>query len=189
MDTVVDFESTCRPHRQALYTYACKFTGQQHNAEDLVQETLLRAYTYWSQYNPELDVLVWLKKILANTFYTAYRKDKRYQDMLDGYQEESEHITHNDEPEDFTDNMQALIDRLKPDYKELVVLHYLQGKTYLEIAATLQIHWTKVQKRLWRARQSLREMISNSNTRVVNATTLKSSKRKEADPDSVNSVM
>ena len=72
-----DFEQQVRPYLGQLYPAALRVTRNPADAEDLVQETLAKAYTAFAQYTPGTNLRAWLHKILANTFINTYRKRKR----------------------------------------------------------------------------------------------------------------
>src|SRR5215510_2108658 len=72
-----DFERQVRPYLGQLYPAALRMTRNPADAEDLVQDTLAKAYTAFGQYTPGTNLRAWLHKILANTFINSYRKRKR----------------------------------------------------------------------------------------------------------------
>src|SRR5690349_4819048 len=71
-----DFEQQIRPYLGQLYPAALRMTRNPADAEDLVQDTLAKAYTAFAQYTPGTNLRAWLHKILANTFINTYRKRK-----------------------------------------------------------------------------------------------------------------
>src|SRR5215475_12628694 len=72
-----DFEDQVRPFLGQLYPAALRMTRNPADAEDLVQDTLAKAYTAFGTYTPGTNLRAWLHKILANTFINSYRKRKR----------------------------------------------------------------------------------------------------------------
>ena len=72
------FESHLLPAMDALYQSACAYAGNPNDAEDLVQETVLKACRRFSTYNPGSDFKAWIVRILANTFIDGYRWRKRH---------------------------------------------------------------------------------------------------------------
>src|SRR6266567_8678496 len=71
------FEEQVRPYLGQLYPAALRLTRNPADAEDLVQDTLAKAYSAFAQYTPGTNLRAWLHKILANTFINTYRKRKR----------------------------------------------------------------------------------------------------------------
>lgn len=158
----LDYAALCTPHRRSLVLQAIRFTGLENTAEDLVQDTYVRAHTYWTQFQPTTDntsrdVLMWLRRIMANIFYTQCNKEKRKYEALNAYGEELS-LSENEDTA-FAPKTRELIAHLRPDYKAVIELHYIDGLSYQEMADTLEITFTKVQKRLWRARNELKEML------------------------------
>src|SRR5689334_2707318 len=70
------FDAEALPHLDALYRVALRLTGETAAAEDLVQDTMLKAYRSWRQYRPGTNAKGWLLTILRNTFINAYRRRK-----------------------------------------------------------------------------------------------------------------
>ena len=71
-----EFEELTLPHINSLYNFALKLTGNTGDAEDLVQETYLRAYKFFHKYKKDTYIKAWLFSILKNTFINIYRKKK-----------------------------------------------------------------------------------------------------------------
>src|SRR5919107_3827071 len=70
------FDHEARPHLDALYRVALRLTADPSQAEDLVQDTMLKAYRSWRQYRPGTNAKGWLLTILRNTFINDYRRRK-----------------------------------------------------------------------------------------------------------------
>jgi RNA polymerase sigma-70 factor, ECF subfamily len=71
------FAREALPYQRQLYPAALRLTRNASDAEDLVQETLTKAYAAYGQFAPGTNMRAWLHKILANTFINAYRKKRR----------------------------------------------------------------------------------------------------------------
>src|ERR671910_426534 len=74
--SVRSFDDEALPHLDALYRVALRLTGDPAQAEDLVQDTMLKAYRSWRQYRPGTNAKGWLLTILRNTFINSYRRRK-----------------------------------------------------------------------------------------------------------------
>src|SRR3984957_11621842 len=72
-----EFERQVRPYLAQLYPAALRMTRNASDAEDLVQETLAKAYTAFHQFTPGTNLRAWLHRILANAFVNSYRKTRR----------------------------------------------------------------------------------------------------------------
>ena len=78
------FEAEALPHLDALYATGLRMTRSPSDAEDLVQETLLKAYRFMARYQAGTNMKAWLLRILTNTFINRYRRKVRERDVLDG---------------------------------------------------------------------------------------------------------
>jgi RNA polymerase sigma-70 factor (ECF subfamily) len=169
------FADLALPHLDALYGAAMRFTKSHAGAEDLVQETMLRAYQCWHQFDPSTNCRAWLFRILSNSFINGWRRKTKEREVLEG-----EHIgVHGDRffcrdqaaawahPEvSFLDRHLSspvvdALSELRPDFRAVVELSDLQGFTYREIADTLEIPIGTVMSRLFRARQQLRQKLGD----------------------------
>lgn len=155
----LDFNTLAPKHRANLLALAFNFTRRKDAAEDLVQDAYIRAFTFWPNFSPvsedlDRDVKVWLRRILSNIFYSQCLKEKRRATAMEEYNMHLEMDT----PFFSDDKVSHYLSKLKPEYQEIVKLHYVDGLSYHDLAERLQIPFTKVQKRLWRARQEFKEM-------------------------------
>lgn len=202
------FQDLCHPHRAELLVFARRFTGQDHTAEDLVQEAMIKAFLFWDQFNQDTtnvqrDVRVWLRRILSNTFYTQYGKDVKRSNAMGDYRETLEvGGQFAEESPEYIEAVQAAVNKLKPMYREVIDLHYTEGLTYRGIAERLGITFSKAQKRLWRARQFVKESLLQAGfvepppvrTRkvsadLVDASTFESTQSEQAETYSVYRIM
>ena len=83
-----DFEDVALPHLDALYGAACRLTRNPRDAEDLVQDAMVRAYRFWDSFEKDSNCKAWLFKILTNTFINSYQKKKRGREVLTAAVEE-----------------------------------------------------------------------------------------------------
>ena len=159
------------PHVAGLYARALKLTRNPADAEDLVQETMLKAFAASSQFQPGSNLRAWLHRILTNAFISGYRK-ARSQPQLVSIQ-------------DWRPDHGALADRARSGSAEDVALtglpsarlagalrslpeHYritlyfadVEGYSYQEVAALTGITVGCVKSRLHRARSRLRELVA-----------------------------
>src|SRR5690606_8230101 len=82
MDRNASFEAEALPHLDAVYRFALRLTGSPADAEDLVQETFLRAYRAWDQYTPGTRAKSWLFTICRNTFLRQRERSVRHDEIL-----------------------------------------------------------------------------------------------------------
>lgn len=158
----LDFATLTTPHRPNLMKLAFKFTGREDAAEDLVQETYIRAFNFWPQFQPTTedvskDAQHWLRRILSNIFYTNCQREKRRAEAMEEYKFDS--TLGENEDTDFIERTREMLSELSPELKEVLTLYYVEGHSYKEIAASLNMPVTKINKRLWRARNQLKELV------------------------------
>lgn len=164
------FHALALPHLDALYGAALRFTKNPAAAEDLVQETMLRGFAAWHQFDETTNCRAWLFRILSNSFINGYRRRAKERQVLEGEHkgQHGERFFSRDATDTWAHPEAAFFERhlsptvvralesLKPDFRVVVELSDLQGFSYREIAEMLEIPIGTVMSRLFRARQSLR---------------------------------
>jgi RNA polymerase sigma-70 factor, ECF subfamily len=158
------FDEEALPHLDALYRVALRLTADATLAEDLVQDTMLKAYRSWRQYRPGTNAKGWLLTILRNTFINDYRRRKHEPIAMDIEAAEPYALYRSIEETDpegtffsqiVDEKVLEAVDSLPTDFREVLVLSDIEGMSYAEIAETLQIPVGTVKSRLFRARRQL----------------------------------
>ena len=168
-----EFERQAIPHLASLYNTAYRMARNAQDAEDLVQETYLRAYRSFDQFTPGTNLKAWLFRILKNAFINEYRKrraapvEEEFAALEDSFESridtdrypgaknpEQEALEHS-----LDENVQRALDELPPDYRMAVLLADLEGFSYKEIAEILEIPIGTVMSRLYRGRKQLEEVL------------------------------
>jgi RNA polymerase sigma-70 factor (ECF subfamily) len=158
------FDAEALPHLDALYRVALRLTGDPSQAEDLVQDTMLKAYRAWRQYRPGTNAKGWLLTILRNTFINDYRRRKLEPVAMDLEAVEPHALYRAVEQSDpegaffskiVDEKVLEAIDALPAEFREVLVLSDIEGMRYAEIAETLQVPVGTVKSRLFRARRQL----------------------------------
>jgi RNA polymerase sigma-70 factor (ECF subfamily) len=170
-DTQVFNELVERHHKQA-YNVAYRMAGNHADAEDLVQDTFLKAYRFFSSYKRELPFENWLYRIMSNVFVDLLRRrPKVYIRSLDEpiRQEEGETTLEipdaSDGPEDLAlsgelgAEMQNALNTLQSDFRMTVILSDIEGLSYEEISEVMRCSIGTVRSRLHRGRKLLRERL------------------------------
>jgi len=161
---VRSFDEEALPHLDTLYRVALRLTADPTLAEDLVQDTMLKAYRSWRQYRPGTNARGWLLTILRNTFINDFRRRKHEPVAMDLEAVEPHAIyrsVQDTDPEGtfFSQIVDAkvveAIDALPADFREVLALSDIEGMSYGEIAETLKIPVGTVKSRLFRARRQL----------------------------------
>lgn len=165
-----EFEREAMPHLDALYGTAIRMTRNDKDAEDLVQDALLRAYRFWHHFEPGTNCKAWLFRILTNTFINRYHKGRREKDLA---REVSEDATLTEElhsreaqarahdPEGtllgaaLSEDVQRALDALPVHFRLPVILCDVQDLSYKEIAEALECPVGTVMSRLHRGRRLL----------------------------------
>jgi RNA polymerase sigma-70 factor (ECF subfamily) len=166
-----DFEAAVAENIDALYRGALRMTGKPDEAEDLVQETFLRAYRFQHQFQPGTNFKAWLFKIQTNLFRSRYRKMYNSPQSLDDteefylYQHLGPDNPKGDDPAgDVLDKLgveevRRAIEDLPPAYREAVLLTDVEGFSYKETAEILGVPVGTVMSRLHRGRQRLQRSL------------------------------
>ena len=150
-----------RSHGRFLYTVAYRLTGNDADAQDLVQEVLLRVRRGLATYRPG-SLEGWLSRITTNAFLDDVRRRRRR--PVDHLGDDAEHVlTAGDEVDraleaaTLSADLETALARLSPDFRAAVVLCDVVGLSYEEIAESLDIPVGTVRSRIHRARAALRE--------------------------------
>jgi RNA polymerase sigma factor (sigma-70 family) len=165
------FEQELMPHADALVTFAMRYTSDMTSAEDLVQDTYLKAWKSIGSYQTGTNAKAWLCTICRNLFINDYRSKKSHGRQIDF--DEIVNFHNDDEPVNDTytflqeeSHTQLLGDEVAqaindlPEIYRVVVLLDLQGFTYVEIAAIVAIKLNTVRSRLSRGRAFLANTLS-----------------------------
>jgi RNA polymerase sigma-70 factor (ECF subfamily) len=167
-----DFENAALPHIRDLYAIAVRTTRDPVAAEDLVQETYLRAYTAWASFEPGSNCRAWLIRILMNSYINHYRRARSHKAFVARSPQEKQAALYGDEPratsrdpEDllarrgFGDEVTRALGSLERDYQVVVLLADIEGMKYRDIAHALGCPIGTVMSRLFRARRQLEAVL------------------------------
>lgn len=165
-----EFEETALVHLDALYRSALRLTHNRAEAEDVVQDTCLRAYRSFQRFRPGTNCRAWLFTILRNVFLNRLRQGGR--ETLDGdstgWESAGESVTMaslGENPEDrfFQTVLHGDVDRalkaLPLVFREAVILADLEGLSYKEVSEVLGCPIGTVMSRLFRGRNLLRQAL------------------------------
>jgi RNA polymerase sigma-70 factor, ECF subfamily len=169
------FEEEALPHLDAVYRFALRLSGAPDQAEDLVQETFLRAFKSWNQYTAGTAAKSWLFTICRNVFLRSRERVQRHDEIV------TENVGRSGpgpnpinpvwvsvlgvDPEgEFFDSIvdDRIIDainRLPEEYRTAVVLSDLEGLPYAEIADLMDVPVGTVKSRLFRGRRQLQKVL------------------------------
>jgi RNA polymerase sigma factor (sigma-70 family) len=166
---LAEFEELAMPLSHSLYNFAHWLAHNQHDAEDLVQETYLRALRSFASFEPGTNFRAWIFKILKNTFLTACSKQEHRTTISMDMQENSSVLpAASDTPESLLiehfdiDAVRSAIEQLSATHREVILLCDVEEASYREIAEILSIPIGTVMSRLARARKALCELLGRA---------------------------
>jgi RNA polymerase sigma-70 factor (ECF subfamily) len=161
------FETTMLPHLDAAYNLARWLLHQQQDAEDAVQDAYLRAQRSFHTFRGS-DGRPWLLTIVRNVCYSRLRQNRRatpaeeFDEDLHGTVVHPAERNAIDWREIRAAKLQAALESLTPEFREVIVLHEIEGLAYRDIAAVAEIPIGTVMSRLARARQKLEAALKTS---------------------------
>lgn len=164
------FETEAIPHMDALYRTALRMTKNEKDAEDLVQEAIVKAYRFWDKFESGSNCRAWLFKIMTNIFINDYRSKSRspmsvnVDDIDDNFlYGQLATVDSGENPEAdlfnkiFDDDVKKAIESLPDDFRLVIVLSFLEGFSYQEIADIADLQLGTVKSRLHRGRKLLQK--------------------------------
>lgn len=200
------FQLEAMPHVDALYGAAMRYTRSRRDAEDLVQDTLLKAFVHFDKYKPGTNCKAWLFRILTNTFINRYRKKQRERvflaDDTDGrsLDERAEAREENElEPRFesrveqverlFGDEVSEALQELPIDFRMVVMLVDVHDFSYKECAEIVECPIGTVMSRLYRGRRMLRAQLAEYAVEEGYVRDLSDDYRGQIDTDRSNSAI
>jgi RNA polymerase sigma-70 factor (ECF subfamily) len=160
------FNQAVLPHLDAAYNLARWLTRNDQDAEDIAQESCLRAFKYWRSFSGR-DCRSWLLKIVRNTFYSWLRQ-RSVQPVLTDDGETDDTADNIPDPESTLiqnadrDMLRAALEDLAVEFREAIVLRELEGLSYKEIADIAGVPIGTVMSRLARARKRLQSYLTKT---------------------------
>jgi len=165
------FESEAMPHLHALYASALRLTRNPADAEDLVQESFMKAYRAFDQFEPGTNCKAWMLRIQMNTFINRYRRKVKEREILEGSERATveHHLVHAPSKKEtfapekaiadryLSDEVKVALDKVPVDFRMVVELSDIHGLSYKEIADAVDIPVGTVMSRLFRGRRILQE--------------------------------
>jgi len=163
-----EFNREIIPHLDVLYNFALRLTTDPNDAEDLVQDTIVKAFRFFSSYENGTNAKAWLFRILKNSFINNYRKTSKRPQQVDYDEVSSYYESIRAERTDTSDlerlmfrelmddEMSVALSRLPEDFRTVVLLCDVQNYTYEEIANMLDVPIGTIRSRLHRGRNLLK---------------------------------
>ncbi|MGH7613890.1 MAG: sigma-70 family RNA polymerase sigma factor [Gemmatimonadales bacterium] len=162
-DKRASFEREALVHLDAMYRVALRLSGTPADAEDLVQDAMLRAYRSWDRFTLGTNAKGWLLTILRNLFINEYRRRRRHPETVD--LDTIEPFTVFEKVEEdpqgaffdriVDEEVLRAVDELPEVFREAVMLSDVEGLSYEEVAKVLEVPVGTVKSRLYRGRRML----------------------------------
>jgi len=175
----LDYNQLVKTHYENAYKKAYSLTHHKEDAEDLVQETFLRAFRFFDSYDPKVPFEAWLCKIMRNAWIDEYRKSPKYKNPIISFKNIDETIKNDDgevsyEIPDNSTNPEVIVEReelkkiakkaldeLKPEFRKVLILADVEDKSYEEIAEITKTNIGTVRSRIHRARNIIKDKIKS----------------------------
>jgi RNA polymerase sigma-70 factor (ECF subfamily) len=167
------FEKLVQPNLEAMYRFAFRLSGQQHDAEDLVQDVVVKLYPRLEELEGIEQLRPWLNRVLYRHFIDQVRRKGRRADrpvsdvvepdqqasFLDSYASDVPELAEQISAERLKPVMDSVIQELSPELRTLMLLHDVDGWSQEEIACVLEIPVGTVKSRVHRCRASLKKKL------------------------------
>jgi RNA polymerase sigma-70 factor (ECF subfamily) len=166
------FNQEFMPHINSMYNFGYRLTLDSDDAKDLLQDTYLKAFRFIDSFQQGTNAKAWLFRILKNSFINDYRKKSKEPSKVD-YQEVESYYNSEDVDRQITpdlrvealqdmigDEISTALNALDVDFRTVIILCDLEGFKYEEMAKILDIPIGTVRSRLHRARNLLKEKLS-----------------------------
>ena len=151
-------------YMDSFYNTALRMTGNEVEAQDLVQDAYLRAFRFFDKFEKGTNFKAWLFKIIRNIYINKYRKEIKMPQMMDVSDAEAiGFLSETDTPEILIfddlidDDITKALDSLPDDFRLTLIMSDLEGFSYKEIADILDCPIGTVMSRLYRGRRLLRK--------------------------------
>ncbi|MBI5809110.1 MAG: sigma-70 family RNA polymerase sigma factor [Ignavibacteriales bacterium] len=168
-----EFDSIVISQSAALKSFALKMTNDEDEAEDLLQDTLLKAFRFFDKFEKGTNAKAWLFQIMKNTFINNYRKTSKepykvdYEDVQNFYETvkadevKTQHFQGDAFSDILDDELTDALSKLPDDFRTIVFLSDIEGYSYEEIANFVDCPIGTVRSRLHRARKMLYSLLYN----------------------------
>jgi len=151
-------------YENKLLRYGRKFLSTHEDIEDIVQDVFINSYRNIQSFDPSLRFSPWIYRIAHNAFANALRKRSRNPLFFVDFDTFLAHPIYEDpepvekEREQLKKQLDVVLDRISPKYREVLVLHYLEDLSYKEMADILEVPTGTIGIRLKRAREALKKI-------------------------------
>lgn len=168
-----EFNDEILPHLESLYNFGLRLTSDPFDAEDLVQDTIVKAFRFFSSYEKGTNAKAWLFRILKNSYINGYRKrantpqQVNYDEIAIFYETiraehtESSDLEYNMFRRMMDDDLSRALKSIPEDFRNVVLLCDVDGFTYEEISNMLDVPIGTIRSRLHRGRNLLKAHLAD----------------------------
>ena len=173
-DRTIRFERDALAFTDQLYAAALRYTKNPEDARDLVQDTYLKAFTSFHQFEEGTNLRAWLYRVLTTTFINSYRKDQRRPQVAQAELEDWQVAKAQSHTSDLgksaevealenlpDSDIKRALQEIPEEFRMVVYLSDVEGFSYKEIAEIVEIPAGTVMSRLHRGRKQLREKLAD----------------------------
>lgn len=166
------FNQEFMPQIDSMYNFAYRLTNDEDDANDLLQDTYMKAFRFINSFQQGTNAKAWLFRILKNSFINDYRKKSKEPSKIDYQEVETVYNSNEDAEVESTtdlrieavqdligDEVATALNSLPVDFRTVIILCDIEGFTYEEMAKILDIPIGTVRSRLHRARNLLKEKL------------------------------
>ena len=166
------FDKEFMPQIDSMYNFAYRLTNDEDDANDLLQDTYMKAFRFINSFQQGTNAKAWLFRILKNSFINDYRKKSKEPSKIDYQEVETVYNSNEDAEVESTtdlrieavqdligDEVATALNSLPVDFRTVIILCDIEGFTYEEMAKILDIPIGTVRSRLHRARNLLKEKL------------------------------
>ena len=129
------FEEVYNKYYQSIYRYILSLSRNKSIAEEITQETFYKALKNINKYNPEYKMLTWLCNIAKNTYYSTYKKDKRYEELLDNTPDNEREMINRIIDSETNEEILKVVHKLEEPYKEVFTLRIYGDLSFKQIGS------------------------------------------------------
>ena len=129
------FEEVYNKYYQSIYRYILSLSRNKSIAEEITQETFYKALKNINKYNPEYKMLTWLCNIAKNTYYSTYKKDKRYEELLDNTPDNEIEMINRIIDSETNEEILKVVHKLEEPYKEVFTLRIYGDLSFKQIGS------------------------------------------------------
>ncbi len=160
------FSNEFLPHSNALFNFALSMSKHREQAEDLVQETLIKAFRYQKNFEPGTNAKSWLFRITQNIFINEYRKKAKQPIQIDFEEVLNFNRLVDKSPSafdnSFGDPVALALNSLQADLKTIIILSDVEDFSYEEISKILDLPMGTVKTRIHRARNKMKNKLTST---------------------------